>query len=311
VRRSEQVMRQDTVDSEAISLREPRPGPEDPARTAFVLTGGASRAAVQVGMLEALTEAGIRPDFLIGISAGAVNAVAYAADPTGLGIVRLKQGWRRARRSQVFPLWSPSPVLKAIGRRDHLLTNRGLAALIGAFVGVEQLEAGVIPVHVVATDLQTGSPVLLSQGQVLPALLASTAIPGVFPPVEIDGRLLVDGGVASDTPTVEAELLGASTIFVLPTFGVGTDARPSRHGMRVRLSAIGQLLGQSGTTTIATTRGSAVHLVPAPPTATISPYDFSQSARLIEQASALTREWLADCDGMATSTQLHAGRESG
>lgn len=285
-------MRQDAVDSKSTARRQPSRGPDSGARVAFVLTGGSSRAAVQVGMLEALAEAGIRPDLLVGISAGAVNAVAYAADPSNAGILRLKDGWRRATRAQVFPLWSRSLLLGAIGRRDHLLTNRGLATLIGTFVGVERLESGDIPVHVVATDLQKGEPVLISEGPALPALLASTAIPGVFPPVEIDGRLLVDGGVSSDAPTEQAQALGASTIFVLPTLGVGRDPRPRRYAMKVGLSAFSQLLGNSGSTTITTTTHASVHLLPAPPTAAIRPFDFSQSPRLIEQAAALTREWL-------------------
>lgn len=198
-------MHQERVGSSGISS-------EDQGRVAFVLTGGASRAAVQVGMLEVLAEAGIRPDLLIGTSAGAVNAVAYAADPTTAGTTRLAQGWRRTKRSQVFPLWSSSLVLGAIGRRDHLLTNRGLARLIQEFVDSERLEAGAIPAHVLATDRLTGEPVVLSEGPVLPALLASTAIPGVFPPVEIGGRLLVDGGAASDPAILKAESLGATTI---------------------------------------------------------------------------------------------------
>ena len=97
---------------------------------AFVWTGGASHGAVQTGTLEALTEAGVKPDLLVGASVGALNGAAFAADPTGAGLSRLAEGWRRAKRSQVFPLWSSSLVLGAIGRRDHLVNNRGLAALI-------------------------------------------------------------------------------------------------------------------------------------------------------------------------------------
>lgn len=296
-------MHQGTVESKLSSLRASARGPEDRERVAFVLTGGSSRAAVQVGMLEALAEAGVTPDFLVGISAGAVNAVAYAADPTRAGLARLEQGWRRATRSQVFPLCSRNLILGAIGRSDHLLTNRGLATMIGTFVGVERLETGVIPVHVVATDLLTGQPMLLSDGWVLPALLASTAIPGIFPPVEINGRLLVDGGVSSYNPAQPAESLGASTIFVLPTSGAGRDPRPSRYAMKVGLSAISQFLGNSGSTSTASTSGASVHLLPAPPTAAIRPFDFSQSPRLIEQAAALTREWLAGYDGLKVTSR--------
>jgi NTE family protein len=221
---------------------------------AFVLTGGASHGAVQAGMLEALTDVGIRPDLLVGASVGALNGVAFAADPTPAGASRLSDEWRRAIRSDVFPLLPSRLVLGAIGRRDHLLDNRGLAMLIGRTVSVKRLEATVIPAYVVATDLLTGDPVLLSEGPVLPTLLASTAIPAVFPPIEIGGRLLIDGGVSADTPTLEAESLGATTIYVLPTYGGGPASRPERSALWVGLYAMGQLLGRSGATTIAATR---------------------------------------------------------
>lgn len=264
-----------------------------PGEVAFVLAGGASHAAVQVGMLEALTDAGVRPDLMVGTSAGAVNSVAFAANPTAAGLLRLAEGWKRARRSRVFPLWSSNLLLGAIGRRDHFLDSRGLAALIRQFIDIEYLDEAVTPVHVVATDLVTGDPVVLSEGPVLPALLASTAVPAVFPPVEIGGRLLIDGGVAADAPTLQAESLGASTVYVLPTFGGDADTRPGRSAMRAGLYAIGQLLGHSGATTVVATRRAVVHVLPAPPTAGISLYDFSHSARLIDEAADLTRAWLA------------------
>jgi NTE family protein len=281
-----------------ISVPDVRPPSEDRGRVAFVLTGGASRAAVQVGMLQALSDAGLRPDLVVGASAGAVNAVAFAADPTDAGISRMRQGWRQARRSGVFPLWPSNLLLGAIGRRDHFFANRGLAALIREFVDVERLEASVIPVHVVATDLSTGEPVVLSQGPVLRALLASTAIPGVFPPVEVGGRLLVDGGISSDAPALEAETLGASTIYVLPTFGSDSDVGPVRSLIRVGFDALGQRLGQLGTTTLAATTNAVVRVIPAPPTAAVSPYDFTQSDRLIRQAADRTRDWLVDRDAI-------------
>jgi NTE family protein len=283
---------QDPVDP-SLTSSQGRSGAVAPNRVAFVLTGGASRAAVQVGMLMVLTEAGIRPDLVVGVSAGAVNAVSYAADPTDAGVSRLLDGWRQTRRSQVFPLWSSSLILGAVGRRDHLLSNRGLAKLIVEFVECELLEATVVPAHVVATDSSTHDPVVLSRGPVLPALLASTAIPGVFPPVNVGGQLLIDGGVGSHSSTREAESLGATTIYVLPTFGVDRETRPGQR-RRARSSRIGRLFGDSGAGMITPTTRSALRLLPAPSTAAISPYDFSHTAQLIDQAAALTRSWLAD-----------------
>ena len=290
---------------DARSFRRPQPRRDGRGPVAFVLTGGASHGAVQVGMLEALMDAGIEPDLVVGTSVGALNGVAFAADPTPRGISRVADGWRRARRADVFPLWSSSLFLGAIGRRDHLLNNGGLAALIGRIVGVDRLEATAIPVHVMTSDLFTGDPVVLSAGPVVPALLASTAIPAVFPPVAIGGRLLIDGGVAADTPTIEAESLGAATIYVLPTYGTDPTARPGRSAMSVGVYAIGQLLGHSAITAIAATPHADVHVVPVPPTAGISPFDLSQSGRLMDEAGELTRAWLGDDDliGLSVSSQ--------
>jgi NTE family protein len=298
------VVQPGTIDSKWISAPGRDSGSDE--LVAFVLTGGASHAAVQVGMLDALLQAGIRPDLLVGTSAGAVNAVAYAADPTEAGISRMIEGWRRMKRSQIFPLKSSGLVLGAIGRRDHLLSNRGLAMAIEQFVGIQRLEASSIPVHVVATDLLTGDPLVLSDGPVLAALLASTAIPGVFPPVDIAGRLLVDGAVASNTPIMQAETLGASTIYVLPTSGVGAEAGRGSSPIRLGLYAIGRRLGWSTEPSIVTTRRSVVRVVPAPPTSAISPYDFSRSARLIHQAAAITRAWLATDDARTASQPSRA-----
>ncbi len=257
-------------------------------------------------MLEALMDAGIQPDLVVGTSVGALNGVAFAADPTPRGTSRLADGWRRAKRADVFPLWSSSLFLGAIGRRDHLLNNGGLATLIGRIVGVDRLEATAIPVHVMTSDLFTGDPVVLSAGPVVPALLASTAIPAVFPPIQIGGRLLIDGGVAADTPTIEAESLGATTIYVLPTYGPDPTARPGRSAMSVGVYAIGQLLGHSAITAITATPHADVHVVPVPPTAGISPFDLSQSGRLIDEAGELTRAWIGADDLIGLSVSSHA-----
>ena len=159
-------------------------------------------------------------------------------------------------------------------------------------IEIDRLEHSPIPVHVVAADLQTGEPVVISRGGVLPALLASTAIPGLFPPVEFAGPTLIDGGVAADTPVAEAESLGATTIYVLPTYGADRLAARPRSVSAVGLRAMGQLLGHAGADKIASARHATVHLLPVPPTSEISPFDIARSARLIDQAARLATSWL-------------------
>jgi NTE family protein len=279
-----------------VSAIEP-PGAE---RVAFVLTGGASHGAVQVGMLQALTHAGVTPDVVVGVSAGALNGVAFAADPTMAGLERLATAWRTARRSQIFSLVPSSLVLGGLGRRDHLVPNRGLRRWIERHLDITRLEDAVLPVHAVATEVGTGMPVLLSEGSASEALLASCAIPGVFPPVEIGGRLLVDGGVAADAPVPQAEALGATTIYVLPAHGVTRASHRPRSAVAMGIHAIGQLLVHATRDKVAAARTATVRVLPAPPTSGISPFDLSGASELIDAAYGTTRAWLDEATGDAS-----------
>ena len=274
-------------------------------RVAFVLPGGASYGAAQVGMLRALLEAGIRPDLVVGTSAGALNAVGFATDPTLAGIAALDVAWREARRSKIFRLSPVSVTYGLVGRRNYLINPRGLRDWIVQHLDLQRLEHTLLPAHVVTTDVDTGDPVVLSQGPAVEALLASCAIPAVFPPVEIDGRLLMDGGIAADTPVSEARDLGATVMYVLPTYSSdsvpGQPARP-RSAIQMGLHAIGQLLGHVSNDVMADTTDHAdVYLLPAPPSGGIAPFDLSGAANLIDRAYELSRSWLGEREHTAAS----------
>src|SRR6185312_168994 len=103
-----------------------------------------------------------------------------------------------------------------LGHTNHVISNDNLRRVLQSHLLYERLEEAAIPVHVVVTDLKSGEAVTLSSGPVVPALLASTAIPGVFPPVMIGRREFVDGGVANHTPVAAAIELGATEVYVLP-----------------------------------------------------------------------------------------------
>ncbi len=184
-------------------------------KVAFVLSGGVSLGAIQVGMLKALLESGIKPDFLVGTSVGAINSAWIAGWPSAEGVAKLEELWLGLRRDDVFPLgWTAATGL--LGRTNHLFSNAALRNLLERNLPYERLENAAVPVHVVTSELKSGSAVVLSSGLVVPSLLASCAIPGVFPPVTIGRRELVDGGVANHTSIDAAVRLGASRIFVLP-----------------------------------------------------------------------------------------------
>jgi NTE family protein len=258
---------------------------------AFVLQGGGSLAAGQVGMLRALLEAGIRPDMVVGSSAGALNAVAFAQNPTEAGLDELQELWARIRRSDIFP-FSPRHLLHGLtGRRSGLVSPDRLRALLARCIGVGDLEDTVIPVRVVTTDAATGRPAVLSSGPALPALLASAALPGIFPPVELGGRLLIDGGVAADIPILQAEESGATTSYVLPM----GSASPTWHAQGALTNAFlasRQMLSRITADDVAMARGQ-VHVLPAPAIASVNPMDFRSSRQLIRDGYDTTRSWLS------------------
>ena len=185
---------------------------------ALVLSGGASLGAIEVGMLHALFERGVAPDLIVGTSAGALNGAFIASrEPTVQTALKLGEIWRRLRRGSVFPANPLTGFIGFIGARDHLVPDGSLRRLIARHVHVDRLEEMRTPLHVIVTDLLTGHDLRISEGPAVDAVLASAAIPGVFAPVELDGRRLIDGGVVNNTPISHAVELGADQIYVLPT----------------------------------------------------------------------------------------------
>jgi NTE family protein len=281
-------------------LRDRRP-PAAPGPVAFVFPGGGSLGAPQVGMVRALAEAGLVPDLVIGTSAGALNAVAFATDPSPAGIGRLESVWMSLRRRHVAPFSVRTALAAVAGRGDGLVPNSALRGLIERAALAGTLRGTSIPAHVVATDLSSGAAVVLSGGETVPALLASCAFPGLYAPVELGGRLLVDGGVSADVPVLQAEALGAQVTYVLPA--AGCDApRSALHGpMPLAHHALHQLLVLTARNDIAACRGP-VHVLPAPASQAASPVDFRDTARLIDEGYRLAVGWLADHPTQAVGT---------
>lgn len=261
-------------------------------KTAFVLAGGGSLGCIQVGMLRALLAAGVRPDFLVGSSVGALNACYLAAYPNAGGVERLAGIWTGLRRRDIFP-FSPTAVLAVLRRRDYFVDPGPLRRLVAAALPYRLLEAAPLPVHLVATDMQ-GVAELLSRGPAVEAIMASAAVPGVFPAVEVDGVALMDGAVAANTPLRAAASLGADRIIVLPT-GYACDLQAPPSGAVARaLHAITLLIAWQLIRDIERLSGTVrIHLAPALCPLDVSPYDFTQAAALIERAARSTAKWIA------------------
>ena len=187
-----------------------------PNKTAFVFAGGGSFGAIQVGMLQSLAAHGITADMVVGSSVGALNGAFYAGDPTLKGVERLATIWRALTRNDVFPMnWRT--VLSFLWHRDFLIPHDGIRKLIDDHIPYRNLQDAKLPLHIVTTDIVTGDSVVLSEGPIAEAIVASTAIPGAFAPVHYRNYYLADGAISSNTPIQVAVKKGAKRLVILPT----------------------------------------------------------------------------------------------
>jgi NTE family protein len=273
--------------------------------TAFVFSGGGSLGAVQVGMLLALADHGVAPDLLAGTSVGALNAAWTAASPGADGARALAEIWSRLRRRDIFPA-SPLRLAAAVsGRRDHLVSAAGLRNVIEAHLPFRLLEDAPVPLTVIATELMTGIEVALERGPAVPAILASAAIPGVFPPVVVGGHTLVDGGVANHTPLSHAVAAGADIVYVLPTGYACALARPPRSALGVAMHAVTLLMQQRLTVDVAHCQATVdVRLLPPLCPLAVAPTDFGHTRELVERARASSAAWLAKGDHTGDQTRF-------
>lgn len=199
--------------------------------TAFVLTGGAARGAIQVGMLQVLLQRGIVPDLVVGTSVGSFNGVWLADHPTVEGMKSLEHVWSRVRFDHIFPGGPVGMLLHLLQHRPSLYADEGIRSFIkraateGGFFdcSFEELQ---VPLAVVATNLTRGRPEVFRSGPVAPALLASAAIPAMLPPVTINGEQFVDGGLLDNVGLRVAIEHGAEQIYVLDTSWDGTADHP-------------------------------------------------------------------------------------
>lgn len=281
-----------------------------PNTTAFVFAGGSSLGAIQVGMLKALVRRRIAPDFVVGSSAGAINAAYFACNPTATGVGEMERLWRSLTRGDIFDVSPLRSLWRIMVRHDHVVSPLGLARVLSAAFASRQLQDGVLPCCIVTTDMLTGCEYRIRSGPVVAALIASAAIPGVFPPVRLHGKYLVDGGVTSHTPLPAAIDLGASTIYVLPTGHSCSLPRPPRTAIGTALHGLNLLIVQQLKDAVRHCRGLAdIRIVPPPCPQDVSPYDFSRAGELIERAEGLTHQWLDEgvdmVDGVPHQLTLH------
>jgi len=266
------------------------PGSSRP-RTAFVLSGGGNQGVSQVGMLRALLEREIVPDVVIGTSAGALNGAAVAYAPNLTGVAQLAAVWEQLRSEHVFPGGKIHRAWNVVRRGTSLFGNEGLAAVIHHATPARSFSDLEIPLRVIATDLDTGEEVVVARGPLKPALLASAALPGVFPIVEHDGRRLVDGGVVNSVPLWHALSGPVDRVFVLNVSGATSD-HAERSPLDVVMTSFTHARSQRFELELRHVPDDIEVVVLPRPRDPRDLMDFSGAAELIDEAYDLTAKLL-------------------
>jgi NTE family protein len=242
-------------------------------------------------MLRVLLDSGVRPDFVVGSSVGAINASHFAGAPNAAGVATLEQIWTGLRRADIFP-FTLTNALGLIKHPGNIVDPAGLRRVIEANLPYPRIQDTPVPLHIMATN-QQGQGVRLSNGPAVEAILASAAIPGVFPSVLIDGDELMDGAIAANTPVRLAVELGASRIIVLPTGYACALKAPPKHAVGRALHAVTlMIVWQLMYELERIPEDVQVHLVPTLCPLEVSPFDFSASRELIERAAQSSRQWI-------------------
>lgn len=244
-------------------------------------------------MLQALLDRDIVPDLLVGTSAGGINAAFVGTHgATHEVLKRLAAIWRGIRRADIFPVRLRGAISTLLGR-DYVASPAGLFRLLEREIGRRLLEDAAVPVHLIATDVLSGEEVRLSRGDVLEAVLASAAIPGLFPPVPWGGRLLMDGAISNNAPLSHSLELVDGPVYVLPTGTACALRQPPRGALALTLHAVSLLVMRRLLVELESlpTSGNVI-VIPPPCPLAVAPSDFTQADLLVSRARRDTLEFL-------------------
>jgi NTE family protein len=204
---------------------------------AFVLGGGGLLGAHEVGMLRALLEAGVVPDLIVGTSVGALNGVVVAEDPSPAAVQRLSALWLDLDSSDLFA-GSVFGRLSTLARtRTSLHTDRPLRDALSQHLRARTFADLSVRFQCVAASVEQAAEHWFTRGPLLDAVLASCAVPGLLPPVRIDGSTYLDGGLVHSIPVGRAVALGATTLYILQVGRVEQPLTAPRRPWEVGLVA--------------------------------------------------------------------------
>jgi NTE family protein len=204
---------------------------------AFVLGGGGQLGSHEVGMLRALLERGHVPDLVVGTSVGAINGAAVATEPSLASVKRLAETWSDIERSDVFA----SSLIRRLGTLartgTHLHDNTALRAQLTEALPIALIEDLPVRFQCVAASIERAAEHWFTSGSLVDAVLASSAVPGLLPPVKIGDEHFIDGGIVNSIPVNRAVALGATRIFVMHVGRLDRPLEPPRRPWEVALVA--------------------------------------------------------------------------
>lgn len=245
-------------------------------RLGLALGGGAARGFAHVGVIQVLEEAGLRPAYLVGTSAGSLVAALYASGKTPADLVRVAQSMQEAEITD----W----MLPILNR--GALRGEALARYVNTQVGGRTLEQMSIPVGIVATDLGNGDAITFRRGNTGAAVRASSAVPGVFQPVRVADREYVDGGLVAPVPVRQTREMGANFVIAVD-ISSDPEGNPSGDTFQILMQTFA-IMGKS----INQLALKEADWVVRPALSGVKSADFSARMRSIEAGRAAMREAL-------------------
>jgi NTE family protein len=288
-----------------VALELPRP-------VAFALGGGAAYGAVQIGMLRALAEAGVTPDIVTGTSVGSLNGAVLAHDPVA-GVDRLADIWPGITSARIFPGGWLTRLRTLQAAKAWLSDNSGLVDIIDQYLPAGDFHDLRLPFGAVTADYSTAEAVVLTRGRLHDAVLASAAIPGIFPPVRVGSRLLVDGGILANVPIRQAVEMGAASVVVLDCglWGMSMSTPATLVEVMLRVSAISVGVQLANDLPDVAASVPVVYLPGVFPMST-SPLDFSHWHQLSTGGYVAAKPFLSvlrvDGPGLYGTPPLHLAR---
>jgi NTE family protein len=265
----------------------------------FVLSRGANRGALQVGALQSLVAHGIKANLVVGTSAGALNGVYYAYDPTAAGMDQLAQNWLNTKKNDVFPGNKLTMAWRVLTGQDSLVSGDNFRRTLERYIpsDARTFRKLKIPFYAVTVDILSATTIIFGDEldvEVLDPILASASFPNVLPPVVIDSFQLTDGGVTSVVPIEVALLRGATELYVIDLEPNVGKTQPIHGVVPIAIQTLLTSLREQLLDDLrdASKAGAIIHHVNITAFADVDLFDFSKTAQMIEAGRAAMDQYL-------------------